>query len=542
MPWFNHRSSDRILLLIIAAYLLVGGLYAVYTPAWQAPDEPAHYNYVRYLAERGHFPVLHYGDYPHAYLEQIKALRFPADMPIDPLRYEFWQPPLYYMLATPVYRLFGGSLLALRLLSVALGAGVILTAYAVVLSVRPGDGTLALGTCALVAFVPMHLTVMASVNNDTLAELLLALVLLLMIRLANHTTGAGKRVSGSTYLLATGLLLGLGLVTKATVYVAIPLALIALALSQYRPRVLHPSDLDGPDSAAVRAAGVHHRRYSGVLLLARQALVLFGPALLLAVPWYVRNVAVYGWPDWLGTLNHDAVVVGQLRTADYLASVGWATYVQNFLTTTFHSFWGQFGWMAVPMDARFYLVLGLLCVLMLAGCLVFVWRGREVARLGGQRRASDPEPHAYVEVASPATAPLSSGMLLLILWLILTSLMYLYYNLALVQFQGRYLFPALIPLACFGALGLREILSRTWSWVAAAVCGGVTLIIAMLSVFNGSVDKWGLLIAGLATLGFIVRRWLPDGLHGWLFAAAWAGLAGLSLYSLFFFVVPYLHP
>jgi len=39
--------------LILLAYLTIGTLYAVNIPAWQAPDEPAHYNYVRALAETG---------------------------------------------------------------------------------------------------------------------------------------------------------------------------------------------------------------------------------------------------------------------------------------------------------------------------------------------------------------------------------------------------------------------------------------------------------------------------------------------------------
>jgi hypothetical protein len=542
MSWFNHRSINWALLLIIAVYLLVGGLYALYTPAWQAPDEPAHYNYVRYLVEHGRFPVLHFGDYPHVYLEEIKALRFPAHMSIEPLRYEFWQPPLYYMLAAPLYRLFDGSLLALRLLSVVLGAGLIVTAYAIVLSVRPGDRVLALATSALVAFIPMHLTVMSSVNNDTLAELLLAVVVLLLIRLANQPTGGRKRLAGSSYLVAIGLLLGLGLVTKATVYVAIPLALIGLVLSELRPPMPHPGDLESRDSATMGVALVDHNLYDRARALARRALALFGPALLLAIPWYVRNLAVYGWPDWLGTLNHDAVVVGQLRTSDYLASVGWPTYVQNFLTTTFHSFWGQFGWMAVPMDGRVYLVVGLLCVLMLAGCLKFVLSGRKLGRIDGWRQASRPEQPSKLEVAGPSAALVSNGMLILILWVILTGLVYLYYNLSLVQFQGRYLFPALIPLGCFGALGLREVLSRPSSWLAAAVCGGAAFIVGALSMFSGDVNKWGVLIGGLATVALVVRRWLPDGLDGWIFAAIWTGLAGLSMYSLFFFIVPNLHP
>jgi 4-amino-4-deoxy-L-arabinose transferase-like glycosyltransferase len=361
MHWFDRLSPNLILITIITLYLLIGVLYAVYTPAWQAPDEPAHYNYVRYLAENGRFPVLRHGDYPHAYLEQIKAARFPPKMPIEPIRYEFWQPPLYYVLATPIYQLFDGSLVPLRLLSVVLGAGVVFLAYAIALAIRPGDTTLALAVAAFVAFVPMHLTMMASVNNDALAELLLASVVLLLIRLTREPGDKDRTSPGLTSLVIIGLLLGLGLVTKATVYVAIPLALIALLATERRP-----------------------------MPLAQRVLALFLPALALAIPWYVRNIAVYGWPDLLGIQNHDAVVVGQLRTADYLSSVGWATYLKNFVTITFHSFWGQFGWMAVPMDRRIYLALGLLSALMLLGFVLFVWRraGWQVGRLAGWKIGS----------------------------------------------------------------------------------------------------------------------------------------------------------
>ncbi len=112
-----------ILALILVVYFVLGALFAVRTPAWQAPDEPAHYNYVAYVAESGAFPVLHFGDYPSEYLEQIKTAKFPPDMPIASIRYESHQPPLYYVLAAGAYSLARGSLLALRLLSVVLGAG-----------------------------------------------------------------------------------------------------------------------------------------------------------------------------------------------------------------------------------------------------------------------------------------------------------------------------------------------------------------------------------------------------------------------------------
>jgi hypothetical protein len=133
-------------------------------------------------------------------------------------------------------------------------------------------------------------------------------------------------------------------------------------------------------------------------------------------------------------------------------------------------------------------------------------------------------------------------MSLVILWLIFTTAMYLYYNISLVQFQGRYLFPMLVPIGFLGTLGLRQILSKPWAWVGAGVCGGGALIIGLGSMLGGGLDKWGLLIAGGGTLVLVVRRWLPARLDGWLLASPLAGLAGLSLYSLFAFIVPYLHP
>src|SRR3989337_693811 len=103
-----QRLTFSLLLLICLIYLLLGYLYAVNTPAWQVPDEPAHYNYIRDVARTGRLPVLRMGDYDQAYLERLKSNRFPPDLPIDSVRYESYQPPLYYLLATPVFLLFAG--------------------------------------------------------------------------------------------------------------------------------------------------------------------------------------------------------------------------------------------------------------------------------------------------------------------------------------------------------------------------------------------------------------------------------------------------
>ncbi len=177
----TSRLASSVLAAILLVYLLLGAAFAVLTPAWQAPDEPAHYNYVRYVAETGIFPVLHMGDYPHAYMEQIKAAGFPPGMPIDTIRYEFHQPPLYYVLAAPVYTLAGGNLTAVRLFSVLLGAGIVLLAYGIAQRIFPARPALALGAAAFVAFLPQHLATVSQVGNDVLAELLFAAVLYVLV-------------------------------------------------------------------------------------------------------------------------------------------------------------------------------------------------------------------------------------------------------------------------------------------------------------------------------------------------------------------------
>src|SRR5512136_2469103 len=76
-----------VIFVIVAVYVVIGTLYAVKTPAWQVPDEPAHYNYVRFVAEGRGLPVLEPGDYDGVFLENVKAARFPSSIPIDSIRY-----------------------------------------------------------------------------------------------------------------------------------------------------------------------------------------------------------------------------------------------------------------------------------------------------------------------------------------------------------------------------------------------------------------------------------------------------------------------
>jgi 4-amino-4-deoxy-L-arabinose transferase-like glycosyltransferase len=481
-----------VLPVIILIYLILGILYAVYTPAWQAPDEPAHYNYVRFLAEHHRFPILKLGDYPADYLEEIKAARFPPEMSIDPIRYEFHQPPLYYLLAVPVYRLFGGALLPLRFLSVAMGALLLLVVHWTVHVLAPARPYLALGAMAFVAFLPMHLAMTAAANNDALAELLLGTVILLSLRylkLDDSRSGSRER---TRLLILLGVTTGLALVTKSSIYVALPLVLLAIALKHYwlEDRTL--------------AAGL------------KSCFVYLMPAVVLALPWWLRNIALYGNADFLGLGRHDQVVAGQLRTAEFITEYGSAQLVRDFALTSFRSFWGQFGWMGVLLDERLYQALAILSALAVLGFAF--WAARLWRRRG----------------AFPKWQRAAGGLLLASGLLTLVS--YFWYNAQFVQHQGRYLFPALVPIGLAVALGWREALGRDLAWPLAALF----LLGAAVLWLAGVLPNWPLLML-IATAGALaVRRFLPGQLDPFIHACPYVLLILVDLASLFLFIVPQL--
>ncbi|MBM3129034.1 MAG: hypothetical protein FJ009_10495 [Chloroflexi bacterium] len=408
----------RRLIFILTAYLALATLYAIFTPKWQAPDEPAHFNYIRAIAETGALPVLSRGDYDQAYLEQIKAAKFPPTMPIDAIRYEAYQPPLYYLAATPVYLIARGAgidatVIALRLFSVALGALVLLVTFRIVRAIfaTRDDSCLAIATVGLMATVPQHLAVSASISNDLAAELVLILILWLAIKRVQSP------ISNLQFSILGGILYGAALLTKTTAYVPGALLLIGAAIAH-----------SGQRSAV-----------SG------QLLKLFTLALLIAAPMLLRGALVYGITDPLGIAQHDAVVIGQPTTAEVIAQRGLARVAFDFFAVTFKSFWAQFGWMGVLVNDRIYVALALLTGAAVFGHALYA---RRILR----RR----------DLLTPA----QWGCIALInLLLVVAFADYVAYNFKFLQFQGRYLFPALVAIALFLVVGLRELIAREYQRV-----------------------------------------------------------------------------
>jgi len=553
----NPHHQRLALVLILLTYLTIGALYAALTPDWQVPDEPAHYNYIRQLAA-GRLPVIEPGDYDPTYLEKLKAERFPLHYPLSSIQYEDHQPPLYYLLATPLFGLSDGVLFPLRLFSLLLGAGVILLAYRIGVRVFPGRPLLTFTAVALIAFIPQHIAMMAGVNNDSLAELLLAAALLGMVTIhqggkdfyppayqakasppsvppayggeglaglrpprfpcsegvcdpdsatrdagqcaayPNGCRPAGSKKPGIRTWLDTcggkdfypwllGLLLGAIFATKIQAYIAAPVLGLAILIRWQRER-------------------------ESVSWLLRWLVGVFGPALLIGALWWGRNIVVYGGLDWMGLGRHNAVVLGQPTTAGWIANFGLPALLGRFLQFTFQSFWGMFGWMGVIMDARVYQALAVLTAVTVLGfCLAVIRKSGDL----GKRSSNLPI------------------RFLLALSALLTASGYLWYNLSFVQHQGRYLFPALVPLGLAAGVGWERLTRTRPARIAAAV-----LLAAAVGVFVlGGYAYLALLCGGAAGLLWL-NTWLLPRFRWLLPAAVGLGLAVLSFASLFLFVIP----
>ncbi len=175
----SHRSLSHCSLFIVSLFIVLGTVYSVVVPPFEASDEKWHYPMVKYIADHWSLPVQEPG---------VET----------PWRQEGSQPPLYYFLgalatcwidtsdmetirhinphvapgATPDGNVnlvvhdpalesfpWRGTVLAVhivRLLSVLMGAAAVYLTYLIVREVLPGQPALALGAAAVHAFTPMY--------------------------------------------------------------------------------------------------------------------------------------------------------------------------------------------------------------------------------------------------------------------------------------------------------------------------------------------------------------------------------------------------
>jgi len=395
---------DSRWLLATTAVLLLAWSLAV--PMFEAPDEPVHWQYARWLHDERTLPR------------------------IDPRFGEAHQPPLYYLLIAPLavsgpvpvaaadsdaagrlvaaapprfYRWAPGDLgryWPLRLSRIVTSAVSVLTVYFAYLAGVAVTGATSTGLLAgaLTAFLPQFTFRGATISNDALVTMASAAAVYLLVRLIK---GQLTRTLG----LAMAVTIACAVLSKINAAV-LAIALLFALVSQPVP---------------------WSRRMRSLWVLALAGV--------LVAPWFLRNLVLYG--DLLGS-----TVMWDAGPDLILPKSIWSPYFLNqFPASLARSFVGVFGWFNVYMPEWVYHAFAAVAVLGVVGCL---WRF--VARPADRR----------VLIVLSSIPPLALALVV-------------HLNLTYSQPQGRYLFPALTSITLLIALGLEALprWSRRWTIVTA---------------------------------------------------------------------------
>lgn len=264
------RHLDRVLLgAVVAIFAGFAIAYTRITPVGASPDELSHLTYISGIAEHLRLP--------------------PAGEP------ERQQPPLYYLLGAIMAKLTGDARL-IRLVSVILGVLTILVVYAVGRRLFPSRPLLAVGAAALVGLLPEAQYLAGSVNDDNLAWLAGALLVL-----AGVVVMQSERLT-PRLAVGVGLAVALAVLAKETVWALAALLLLLVVVRFVRQ------------------------------LRATQVAALILPVALFAGWWFVRNAVVFGSP--LPPLHP---ITSQPQVFDSLAQV------RGYLAATAVSLVGMYG-------------------------------------------------------------------------------------------------------------------------------------------------------------------------------------------------------
>jgi 4-amino-4-deoxy-L-arabinose transferase-like glycosyltransferase len=237
--------------------------------------------------------------------------------------YEALQPPLYYWLMAPalwICRGLGvglvGEVLALRILSSLLASLIVPLVFFLGRQVW-GDARVALGCAAIVAVMPGLALDVARVGNDCLAVVLFTALTWLAVRIVQE--GLSLKLAGET-----GVVLGLGLLTKAYFLTAIP-ALLAVLIYRW-----------------LQARGKRRD-------IAMRAALLISIGLLLGGWWYVRNMRTTGT---LAGLSESVMLreVGPGEMLRQAAGLNWLKAIDAIFFS--HLYFG--GWSSLTVRSWMY--------------------------------------------------------------------------------------------------------------------------------------------------------------------------------------------
>lgn len=438
---------------ILLLFLLLGGWYSLVVPPFETPDEVYHYAFVRHLAQGNPLPVqspdvegpweqegsqapLYYllagwltAGIDQSDFAQLSVLNPRANIgdPLFPGNKNFM---LYSAVAQPLQ----GANLALhvvRWFSLLLGAITLGFTYLTARLLFAQQPHLALLTLVVVALIPQFIFISAACSNDNLINAASAAVVYWLAHLLARSHTEDHRAFRTSWLIL-GILLGIAALSK-----------------------LQGLGLIGLSGLVVLWIAGQRRDW---WLPLRVALPVGLPILLIAGWWYWRNYTLYG--DWLGISN---LIANNGRREDPLTL---ARFWLEFRGLRY-SFWGLFGWFSILLPQWVYAVFDAVTVVGIVG-LLLNWLQNVRVRERDDTFAARHSPLA----------------LLLLIWLLLSLALLLYWTTQATGSQGRLLFPAigaLITLLVAGLASGLESLPPRWQW---GFWSGLTGLLLGCSLFT----------------------------------------------------------
>jgi len=445
--WEKPYKPLAVLLII---YIILALSYNISVPIWEAPDEPAHFGYIQHLHNTKTFPIYPVtggaeGFQPPLYYLLLSLLTFPTDVNSATGAFSvqddfIWRGGSSIMISshgsaeTFPYR---GQVLAVRLsrlLSTLLGAATVFITWRMGSLLFPKSQAIPLFGAAVVALNPQFLSISSSINNDNLVAFVASALFLQLIYAMRQPqqyyqwtlvgTGWGIAALSKTSALVLGAVIGVALL-----------------------------------SSAVRLKSLMQFFY-GAGAIALSFLVIAGW-------WLVRNWTVYGDPlGWSAIAESSGADVEVIWGA-------WIT-IEQFLWKQFTSFWGNFGWMTVPLPNWIY---GFFCVLT-ASALIGLLSLAIRSFFERSKISQKDQRQTLIIIAIFAFALIVQEAAILWMWRSSHPINSWY--------QGRYLFIVIAPAGLLFSIGLLQILPQRF---ARATANLLTTLLVAVSIYA----LWGVI-------------------------------------------------
>lgn len=417
----KRKSVQKIMGIIVCLALLRGVLYALVIPVDQTPDEFHHFELIKakQLAlknadEREKAEMAARMEYARYYFlnpeskRQVSVADFAGKQLPSP------NSSLYYTFNAWILKIFSFNSVAaeaylIRFISVILGASVVFLSFLVARELFPENLYLLIGVPAFITFIPQFSAMNGSINNDKLAEVLVSLGFLVMVKMLKYSI-----TPFSVVLFAAAI--GLAVFSKRTALFMIPIFLMFWFVYWWQ------------SSLGLRMHGI-----------------LLGVVAALAGGGYFLIKVSPGFETFINThlIWMPAYKVEELFFRPELISGQLLKHYAKFFIVLYWSFWGVFGYMTIHLHHVWYLLVACVQGLALCGLAWFTIRVKKG------------------EISVPAWRVKS--LYLFMLSIVFAILLPFFRSCVLrpgqAQLtQGRYLFPVLIPISVLTVFGIFSII------------------------------------------------------------------------------------